>query len=95
MIDFSIEPEFQAKLDWMNAFVREECETMDLLWPEMGANFETHRADARWLGQPAARVRGGVSVAPTTQDKPSLPRAYRVGLPALSKAVQPPPVDTL
>ena len=37
MIDFSVEPEFQAKLDWMNTFVREECETMDLLFPEMGA----------------------------------------------------------
>lgn len=47
MIDFSIEPEFQAKLDWMQKFVREECETMDLLWPEMAANFETHRTDAR------------------------------------------------
>lgn len=47
MIDFSVEPEFQAKLDWMQKFVREECETMDLLWPEMAANFETHRTDAR------------------------------------------------
>lgn len=47
MIDFSIEPEFQQKLDWMDRFVREECETMDLLWPEMAANFETHRKDAR------------------------------------------------
>jgi acyl-CoA dehydrogenase len=47
MIDFSVEPEFQAKLDWMQKFVREECETMDLLWPEMAANFETHRKDAR------------------------------------------------
>lgn len=47
MINFSIEPEFQAKLDWMQKFVREECETMDLLWPEMAANFETHRKDAR------------------------------------------------
>jgi acyl-CoA dehydrogenase len=47
MIDFSVEPEFQKKLDWMDKFVREECETMDLLWPEMAANFETHRTDAR------------------------------------------------
>ena len=29
MIDFSVEPEFQAKLDWMDKFVREECETID------------------------------------------------------------------
>ena len=34
MIDFRIEPELQAKLDWMKTFVREECETMDLLFPE-------------------------------------------------------------
>lgn len=47
MISFSIEPEFQAKLDWMQTFVREECETMDLLWPEMAANFDTSIADAR------------------------------------------------
>ena len=47
MIDFTVEPEFQAKLDWMQKFVREECETMDLLWPEMGANFDTSIKDAR------------------------------------------------
>ena len=47
MIDFSIEPEFRAKLDWMEKFVREECETMDLLWPEMAANFDTGIEDAR------------------------------------------------
>jgi len=40
MIDFSVEPEFQAKLDWMDKFVREECETMDLLFPEQGAQFD-------------------------------------------------------
>ena len=44
MIDFSVEPEFQKKLDWMQKFVREECEAMDLLWPEMAANFARMRA---------------------------------------------------
>ena len=39
MMDFSVEPEFQAKLDWMDTFVRKECETMDLLWPEQGIQF--------------------------------------------------------
>jgi acyl-CoA dehydrogenase len=29
--DFSTEPEFQAPLDWVDAFVREECETLDVL----------------------------------------------------------------
>ena len=47
MIDFSVEPEFQAKLDWMDKFVREECEVMDLLWPEQGANFDTSNTAAR------------------------------------------------
>lgn len=46
MIDFSVDPEFQAKLDWMNRFVRDECETMDLLWPEQGIQFDKSRKDA-------------------------------------------------
>jgi acyl-CoA dehydrogenase len=31
--DFSTEPEFQAQLDWVDAFVREECEPLDVLFP--------------------------------------------------------------
>jgi acyl-CoA dehydrogenase len=50
MIDFSVEPEFQAKLDWMDTFVREECETMDLLFPEMGLPYDvTHKPSRRHL----------------------------------------------
>ncbi|MFL6241156.1 MAG: acyl-CoA dehydrogenase family protein [Actinomycetes bacterium] len=30
--DFETEPEFQAKLDWADAFVREEVEPLDLIW---------------------------------------------------------------
>ena len=30
--DFETEPEFQAKLDWADAFVRDEVEPLDLLW---------------------------------------------------------------
>jgi acyl-CoA dehydrogenase len=33
--DFSTEPEFQAQLDWMDGFVREEVEPIDLLWGGM------------------------------------------------------------
>lgn len=47
MIDFGVEPEFQAKLDWMEKFVREECETMDLLFPEQGAQFDPGYKAAR------------------------------------------------
>ena len=32
--DFETEPEFQEKLDWMDAFVRDEVEPLDDLWPE-------------------------------------------------------------
>jgi len=30
--DFSTDPEFQAQLDWMDTFVRQEVEPLDLLW---------------------------------------------------------------
>lgn len=33
--DFETEPEFQAKLDWADAFVRDEVEPLDLLWPDL------------------------------------------------------------
>lgn len=47
MIDFSIDPEFQAKLDWMNAFVRAECETMDMLFPGHSIMYDANHAKAR------------------------------------------------
>src|SRR3954463_7706711 len=31
--DFETEPEFQEKLDWVDAFVREEVEPLDFVWP--------------------------------------------------------------
>ena len=31
--DFETDPEFQAKLDWADAFVREKVEPLDLVWP--------------------------------------------------------------
>ncbi|MFA5884815.1 MAG: acyl-CoA dehydrogenase family protein [Acidimicrobiia bacterium] len=33
--DFETDPEFQEKLDWVDAFVREEVEPLDLLWPHL------------------------------------------------------------
>jgi len=33
--DFETEPEFQDKLDWVDAFVREEVEPLDVLFPEL------------------------------------------------------------
>ena len=33
--DFETDPEFQAKLDWADEFVREQVEPLDLLWPDL------------------------------------------------------------
>jgi acyl-CoA dehydrogenase len=33
--DFETDPEFQAKLDWADTFVRDEVEPLDLVWPEL------------------------------------------------------------
>ena len=46
-MDFAVEPEFQAKLDWMNAFVREEVEAMDLLFPQGSEQFNIRNRKAR------------------------------------------------
>lgn len=46
-MDFAVEPEFQAKLDWMNAFVRQEVEAMDLLFPQGSEQFNIRNKKAR------------------------------------------------
>ena len=33
--DFETDPEYQAKLDWADAFVREEVEPLDLAFPDL------------------------------------------------------------
>jgi acyl-CoA dehydrogenase len=33
--DFETEPEFQERLDWADAFVRDEVEPLDLIWPDL------------------------------------------------------------
>jgi acyl-CoA dehydrogenase len=33
--DFETEPDFQARLDWADAFVRDEVEPLDLVWPDL------------------------------------------------------------
>ncbi len=47
--DFSTEPEFQAQLDWMRAFVDEEIEPLSLFYDDMtdGQLAEAHRAAER------------------------------------------------
>ncbi|RRX01864.1 acyl-CoA dehydrogenase [Pandoraea apista] len=52
MWDFSTDPEFQEKLDWMAAFVKEECEPLDRLYPGMGAPYDITNHKARALARP-------------------------------------------
>jgi acyl-CoA dehydrogenase len=48
--DFDTDPEFQAQLDWADAFVREEVEPLDLLWP--GLQFTAPDATLRSVLDP-------------------------------------------
>ena len=50
--DFSTEPEFQAQLDWMDAFVREEIEPIDLLFEDPGSPYDTSNTSARRITAP-------------------------------------------
>jgi acyl-CoA dehydrogenase len=47
MWEFSTEPEFQEKLDWMERFVREEVEPLDLLFPRAGDPYDTANTASR------------------------------------------------
>lgn len=51
-MDFSVDPEFQKKLDWMKQFVRDEVEPLDLLFPEGGAQFDVHNQESRAMLKP-------------------------------------------
>ncbi|MDX9741743.1 MAG: acyl-CoA dehydrogenase family protein [Gammaproteobacteria bacterium] len=52
MWDFSTDPAFQAKLDWIAKFVREECEPLDRLFPGMGAPYDMANTKARAIARP-------------------------------------------
>jgi acyl-CoA dehydrogenase len=51
-MDFTVDPEFQAKLDWMRSFVAQEVEKLDLLFPAGCEPFNTANAEARALLEP-------------------------------------------
>ena len=72
--DFETEPEFQAKLDWADEFVREEVEPLDLLWG--GLEFTPPDDRLRKVIDPlkarGARARG---CGPPTSDPSSAARA--------------------
>lgn len=46
-MDFRVDPEFQAKLDWMKKFVREEVEPLDVLFPDATAMYDVENEKAR------------------------------------------------
>ena len=46
-IDFAVEPEFQAELDWMDRLVTEEVEPLDLYFRDTVSPFDRTNATAR------------------------------------------------
>jgi acyl-CoA dehydrogenase len=56
MWDFSTEPEFQEKLDWMATFVKDECEPLDLLFPGHGDPYDTKNKTSRAILKPLQEV---------------------------------------
>ena len=54
-IDFSVEPEFQSKLDWMDRFVTEEVEPLDLYFRDTVSPFDRTNATANALVRPLQR----------------------------------------
>ncbi len=52
MWDFSTEPEFQAKLDWMAAFIGEEVEALDVLFPDIKTVYNTTHKASRAILKP-------------------------------------------
>ncbi len=52
MWDFSTEPEFQEKLDWMARFVREEVDALDVLFPSIRHVYDVTHAPSRAILKP-------------------------------------------
>ena len=52
LFDFSIEPEFKKKLDWMLAFVKEQCEPLDILYSNHGDPYDTASETRRAILDP-------------------------------------------
>ncbi|HHM5199391.1 TPA: acyl-CoA dehydrogenase family protein [Pseudomonas aeruginosa] len=52
MWDFSTESEFQAKLDWIDRFLREEVEPLDVLYPSVSVVYDTRHTKSRAILKP-------------------------------------------
>ena len=74
--DFETEPEFQEKLDWMDAFVRDEVEPLDLAFREPGAPYDRENPVYKKITD-AAEGRGEAAAAsgPATSARSSAARA--------------------
>ena len=51
-IDFEVEPEFQEKLDWIDGFVKEEIEPLDLYFRGTVSPFDKSNKTAQALVRP-------------------------------------------
>ena len=56
MWDFSTEPEFQEKLDWISDFVRTKCEPLDLVFPDHGAPYDVANQQYGQLVRPLQNI---------------------------------------
>ena len=57
-IDFSIDPDFQRDLDWIDDFVRAEVEPLDALFPSVNMTYDKSNEVCQGLVRPLqARVR--------------------------------------
>jgi acyl-CoA dehydrogenase len=51
-IDFSVEPDFQADLDWIDAFVRDEIDPIEALYPTHSLMYDKHNEETQQLIRP-------------------------------------------
>lgn len=52
MWEFATDPDFQTKLDWVDKFVTEECEPLDVLFQHLGQPYNTDNKAARAILAP-------------------------------------------
>ena len=51
-IDFSVDPEFQKDLDWIDSFVRSEVEPIDALYPGIVLPYDKENEETQRLVRP-------------------------------------------
>jgi acyl-CoA dehydrogenase len=52
MWEFSTEPEFQSRLDWMAGFIRDEVDALDVLFPSISVVYDTRHKASRAILKP-------------------------------------------